>query len=550
MRSTDSGTHAASHASRSAPLTPRDRAAFLAALAAVAVWRFVQVRGLELPAWVDAVHHALLVRILLERSLPDTWAPYLPHVPLYYHFGFHASAALLAKVAGWDGLQLGRAVLLAGQTWQVALAAGVYRLALSLGRSPARALAALLLVGFVSEMPAYYVAWSRYTLLAGLTLLVWAAVAAIAARPVALALLVAATALTHYYAFVLLLAFVASLLAFGPTEARRRVAAGAALGVALVTPWLWRVAAWTHAFERPHPGPPAAPVASTAAGAPPLVALLGPARNHVLVALALAGAAVLVRGVIARRATRAETAFLAWTGLPSALLLVHVGPFRPDHAAIVLFLPVVVLAAHALVTLGAPGLRAVALAGLLAWGVVETRDVVDATTLLARPGDLAAIAWVDANTPRDAAFLVDVAPWMGIWRGRDGGWWITPLTGRRTVLPPLAYSFGPPEETAEIRRVARWTSRLATLPRQEYCRELAGLMDETRASYYFTHSEEPARCPGLAAVFRSAELGVYASRGGSVGVRAGDGPQAGSGVVVENEERAARAPRGERDRQP
>ncbi len=136
----------------------------------ILVWRFGQIRGLVLPAWVDSVHHALLVRILLEQgTIPQTWAPYLPQVPFYYHFGFHLTAALLAKLTG---LAIGQAVLIMGQVWQAVLAWGVYLLGYTLWKNQAKALVAMILVGFVSQMPAYYTAWGRYTLLVGLGLMI------------------------------------------------------------------------------------------------------------------------------------------------------------------------------------------------------------------------------------------------------------------------------------------------------------------------------------------------------------------------------------------
>src|SRR5262245_7146477 len=193
--------------------TARQRVALGVALLAVLAYRLVQVRSLELPAWVDSVHHALLVRILLERgSLPADWGPYLPDVPFYYHFGFHVSAEVLARLTGWTGLDLGGAVVVAGELWQVAVAAVVALLSLRLTRSPAKALTALLLVAFVSPMPGYYVSWGRYTLLAGLALLAFGMASALGRGRVALAALVAATAVTHYFAFVLLLAFLGAVI--------------------------------------------------------------------------------------------------------------------------------------------------------------------------------------------------------------------------------------------------------------------------------------------------------------------------------------------------
>ena len=56
-------------------------------------WRLYQAQGLVVPAWVDSIQHALLVRKIIEYGgLPPDMLPYLP-VPMYYHFGFHVITA-------------------------------------------------------------------------------------------------------------------------------------------------------------------------------------------------------------------------------------------------------------------------------------------------------------------------------------------------------------------------------------------------------------------------------------------------------------------------
>ena len=87
------------------------------------------MRDLALPAWVDPLHHVLIVRLILENGgLPATFEPYMP-VPFYYHFGFHMNAALFSF---WSGFPAEKAVLLLGQVLNAAVALSVYRLGMSL----------------------------------------------------------------------------------------------------------------------------------------------------------------------------------------------------------------------------------------------------------------------------------------------------------------------------------------------------------------------------------------------------------------------------------
>lgn len=481
---------------------PRGRVVFILVLLSVLAWRFVQVRDLVLPPWVDSVHHTLLVRLLLEHGgLPDTWAPYLPAVPFYYHFGFHLSTALLAWVSGLTGLDLGRAVLVAGQLWQVALAWGIHRLADALLESPRKALTALVLVGFVSPMPAHYTSWGRYTLLAGLTLMVFGMVAALRGRLTAVAILVAATAVTHYYAFCLLVLFLAFVvvLRHGPRPGLH-LGLAAATGIAVAAPWLVHVWSWSRALARA--AAPGGPSGGSDPGAP-LARLLGPERNYILLALAVVGLLRLARGW-SRRDPRARSAacFGVWTlALASLLGPWQIGPFRPDHAAIVLFIPATVLAADSLCELAGPRFTWAGVCLLTAWGLAESRQLVRPHLVLARAADLEAIHWIDAHTDPRAAVLLDAQPWMGLWRGVDGGWWITPLTGRPTVPPPVAYSWGPPELASVLRATGSRAGELSRLPFPEVCASAERLMEETGARFYYTWSPRVRRCTNLRAAF-------------------------------------------------
>lgn len=494
----------------------------VALLLVVGAWRFYQVRHLVLPAWVDSVHHTLLVRILLEQgTVPTTWGSYLPDTPFYYHFGFHASAALLARATGLLDLELGRAVLIAGQLWQVLLVLTVYLLARALHSNcpkPAvtaheQAFMAALLVSFVSEMPAFYVSWGRYTLLAGATLLILSMAATMARRWVFLTLLIALTGITHHYTFFLLMLYLFSTWLFLPQD-RRPLSISGVVAIVLLSPWLWRV--WTHGQQWVEIGFQAVdPRLYDRGTALYILSLLGPLHNYVLVFIALIGYGLAVRAL--HRDTARQRAWLplcVWTSLLIALLGPWgLQPFRGDHAALLLFLPTVIFAAIALSQLRPPSLRWACVLLLLLWGMWSTRSIIRPDTILAHSEDIDTLRGIESQTPPESTFLIDVAPWFGLWRGVDGGWWITPLTGRRTVLPPIAYAWSQPNVIARYTAPAEQLTELYRKSPPDYCTGLLAFMDQLSADYYYTRSPQPQLCPTLHMVFReSHHVSLYARR--------------------------------------
>lgn len=468
-------------------------------------WRFYQVRPLVLPAWVDAVHHTLLVRILLEQGwLPTTWAPYLPQTPFYYHFGFHVTAALLARATGMTGLALGQAVLMTGQLWQVLLVLAIYWLARTLLIEHEPAFLAALLVTFVAEMPAFYASWGRYPLLAGATLLIFAMAAATTRRWPLLTLLIALTALTHYYALFLLILFLAISWLWHPRQRLPLWLSGTAAAV-LVSPWLWRV--WTLGHQW---GGIATALDEDGNRARYLLGLLGPWHNYGLLLLAGIGYGLMLRALYQRADVARHWGPLSlWTFCLLFLLGPWaVQPFRSDHAALLLFIPAVLFAALALTAFKRPYYRWTILLLLVLWGMIATRNLIRPDTMLADAGDVAALHWLDSNTAPDAKFLIDGAPWFGLWRGIDGGWWITPLTGRATVLPPLAYAWSVPPIIANYTAPTAQLAALADTDPAQYCQALPLLMQTVAATYYYTDAVQPQACNMLRLVYQNAS-GVH-----------------------------------------
>ncbi len=477
--STPSPPHAITHASFVlSTILP------LLAFGLVLVLRFYQARSLVLPAWVDSLHHTLLVDIVrMQGGLPRTLAPDLP-VPLYYHFGFHANTALFAFLSRLSAPQ---AVLIFGQLLNALVPLAVYRLAIALWGSPKKGLAAMLLVGFVFQMPAYYLTWGRYTLLAGLFLLALAMSAALDVVRTSgdrrepglrLAVLVAGLLLTHYFAalvFALFLAGLAIERLLGPGRADSFAAllvilvAGAA-GFLATLPWtihvlrlnagplgLEAVALNRSADEAYYPG-----------YLDYLWYLLGPRRSHFALWIGLTGLALLGWRERARPLAVWTLAFGLLT-LPWGL---NVAPFRPDHGVILAFLPASLHAADLLVTpLEAPGRRwfrlfagalVVAALGLLVyWGLREVPDIINPQTVLAEQPDVEAAAWVAANTGPESVFFINTDHWQGgAYRGVDGGWWLPLLADRRTILPPVLYLMGEKAYADAVLETARQAAEI------------------------------------------------------------------------------------------
>jgi hypothetical protein len=196
--------------------------------------------------------------------------------------------------------------------------------------------------------------------------------------------------------------------------------------------------------------------------------LLGPRRNYIFLLISLGGLPIAMR----RRETRGFAVWALVLGLLTLPWGVHLAPFRPDHAAIVLFLPATLLVADLVVTvivwlssarfsrITVPA-ALVLMVTVILWGAWDTRRIVNPATILATPDDIQAMAWIEANTPESARFLINVTHWQyGSYRGVDGGWWIGPLTGRETLLPAVVYIMGERPYVEQVIEYARQASEL------------------------------------------------------------------------------------------
>jgi len=504
---------------RAAALGLGGGALLLAALA----WRLYQARGLLLPAWVDSVHHTLVVNLFLQNGgIPASFEPYFP-VGFTYHYGFHLLAALFSAATHAPAEQ---GVLWFGQALNAAVALPVYRLGRAAWRDWRAAGLAALLVAFTFQMPAYYVTWGRYTLLTGLVVLPAAMAAALelAREPrrrelaVRLAVLTAGVALSHYTTLLLLLLF---LLALGAGLLLRRAwralwtaAAASLLGALLAAPWLLR--SW-NALNNLAGVRVVSPLDGGQAGYwEYILYLLGPDYNYPLYLAALAALIwLLARGP--------ERTVSAWGLLVGLLMLpwgLRLSPFRPDHMAILAFLPAALLLGAGLARLAgllarwrpwAGRLAMLAALGLVGLGLARTRDVVNPVTVLVNAADLPAIEWVRENTPPDARFFINTTGWQGSYRGVDGGYWLLTLTGRQAVTPPALAWTG----TAESRQ--QLNERSAAVSQAAGCDEgFWQVVEEADLTYAYIREGvgplQPAalnHCPGVVNVYRRDGVYIY-----------------------------------------
>ncbi|HOE70100.1 MAG TPA: hypothetical protein PLE10_08985 [Brevefilum sp.] len=509
----------------------------LAAFGSVVAWRLYQARDLLLPNWVDSQHHFLIIKTILESGgVPQDLMPYLP-MPFYYHFGNHAVTALFTAVSN---LPIGQAMLVLGQVLNAAVGLSVYALGKTLWRNWRPALAAALLVSFATRMPAYYLSWGRYTLLTGLALLPLAMGQAINlvrgkqrwVSALTLALLTAGLLLTHYFAALLLAVFIV-LLALGTLLHDLRhlpkvwIGASAALnsvlaGVLLAAPWLWRVAQFTPS----NPGidarwPESIEAVLTGGNADYIWKLLGPASNHWL--LLPAGLGLLF--ALCKRHTLSFGVWsltLALMALPWGLTL---SPFRSDHFAIVLFIPIALLTgglfwwctrqAERLLKQRWVGtlLLVLLVLGWCAWGFSDAQDVANPTTVLATEADLAALDWITENTPPEARFFINTTYWQGgVYRGVDGGGWLLPYTGRWSLVPTIFYGFSPDADwTGELRGWGEAASQVSTCSEDFW-----NLVEEAELDWVYLRKgvgslqpEGLVGCPGVEEVYEDGEVWVY-----------------------------------------
>jgi len=465
--------------------------------------RLAMIRDLALPAWIDPVHHTLIARVIVEQGgMPQTYQPYLDVDPNFYHAGYHANIAAFHWVSGLD---LSTVMLIVGQVHNALMCIALYALTTSLAQNRLAGIFAALVTGFLTPMPAYYASWGRYTQLAGLLILpaiimlarLWMLDKQPAARPgagepphakiihkAALILLsgiaLGGLFLVHYRVIIFALCLLAPYLFAqacskdGPFSQKIRLATAYLVlsglaAILLSLPWLIPAVARTF-------------LSHINSAISPNAELFGDfAWRYLTAALgrqALAAAALgLAWSVLKRRSF--GIVLTVWVVILfvianlDTLQLPGSGYINNSSVAIMLFVPIAILAGYMIsevvngwIELSArplwrwsAALAALTLSLAAAFaGARQLLPILNPETFLARQADVQAIAWMNANLPKDETVLTNPFLWAyGMYAGQDGGYWIMSLTGMQTIPPPQVYGLGDPADVQEVNTICEET---------------------------------------------------------------------------------------------
>jgi hypothetical protein len=119
-------------------------------------------------------------------------------------------------------------------------------------------------------------------------------------------------------------------------------------------------------------------------------------------------------------------------------------------------------------------------------------EVLNEGTVILRPQELPAAAWIRDHCPGDARFFINQAAWnQGAYRGVDGGYWLPLTAGRAVSLPAAVYALHDPDMVHAVQARAE---RLAAADRLTDA-ELQDLLDEAKAGWIYLGpgSKAPAR---------------------------------------------------------
>ncbi|MFQ5813327.1 MAG: hypothetical protein ACE5I2_09105 [Anaerolineae bacterium] len=492
-------------------LCPADRpfiVAFLFIFLVSLLVRFLHIRSLVLPSWIDSVHHTLISQLIVAKGgVPQSYEPLLPIEGFIYHFGFHS---LVAAFHWLTGLEIPKAMLVVGQVINGLMVLAAYLLVKCLTGRRRAGLFGALIVGLVSFMPAYYVSWGRYTQLTGLALLPTAIAFTMRSvgrsatcsrrrpdfgKPASLqpptsnfqlpiaAVSVAGLVLTHYRVLIFYGCFALAYLLYETFAYRGKSsvflrywgrAAMVCLSAALLTlPWLVNLA---RALL------PLATLPSRMQGTPSYNVvpydMIMVRHNRGLLALSVCG---LLWGLHKRE--RAVMVTALWVAIavlitnPTILGFPSTWLVNNASLAISLFVPLAILGGYFLASLfvgwslvfgrvvglgnkvhwsiGHWFIGLLVIGSVALWGAGEMLSIVNPSTVLATRDDVAAMDWIRRHVPSDARFLINVRHWQsGTYVGTDGGYWIPLLTGRDTILPPAIYTYGSAEYVKGINDLA------------------------------------------------------------------------------------------------
>jgi hypothetical protein len=446
--------------------------------------RLIMVRDLATPAWVDSVHHALITRLIMETgAYPSSYLPYLDISPSAYHPGFHSIAAIFTWLSKLD---LAQSLLILGQVLNALSIFTVYLFTKILTGKSTPGLFAAIITGFITPMPAYYASWGRYTELTGL--LVMPLILALLQiwldkkKNVKSSLIIFLGAISlgglfmlHYrvIAFVVALLFAYVVMQIFPRRSLMKkktseliwlIALTSILGIIFVFPWFLQALKTT-----------VLPIVTT-----PFTSTIGFFQDfswpYLTSALGTQSLVLAGLGLCWSMIKRQRFAFMLmiWVfimfffGNMAALKIPGGGLISNASVEIMLFIPLSILGGYFIDQVLAswkvllpqqlltPAIGIILLfMGITSYlGAKELIPIINPITILSRSADLPAIQWISNHIPKDETIIINPFSWgYGLYGGDDGGYWISPLSGRQTIPPPVLYGLS--DETASINQLCQ-----------------------------------------------------------------------------------------------
>lgn len=475
--------------------------AFAFAFFLLFVWgiRLVAVRDLAFLPWVDASRHGLITAVMRDNGrFLTNYEPYLPVSQSLYHVGFHTLPASLQLL--WGDWPLASQLLWLMQWLSALIPLAIYAGTWWLTERREAAWMAAFWTAAPLLFPAYYTTWGRLTQLTGALLLplliaaTWHTLfAPTKQRPWRLtALLASGIFLIHFRVFVMYLPLAGVMggywlfvtrysLIRNPKSVIQNLLLAVLLALLLIAPRLIYLIQINTRYEHiPSEGGGGDyntfPIGYLTTGwewqywalAAVLLVSLSAYQlvNYLRSANQLTVPLLLYPAWLALLALGTSGSYL---GLPILLPTLNL-----NSVYILLFVPQAMFLGTAVLALQELWRRRPwvgqtvgyvvvggGLAAVLLHGLAQQATVLNQTTLLAQPAELAAIEWLSENSPPTAKIGVSSWLWLGgTWAGSDGGAWITPLTGRPTTTPPIDYIYDRPLALA-VRDFNLWAKAVA-----------------------------------------------------------------------------------------
>jgi len=455
--------------------------------------RLIMIRDLATPAWVDSVHHALITRLIMENGrYPASFLPYFDIPQTSYHPGFHSIAAIFTWLSD---LPLHQSLLILGQVLNAMAVFSVYLFTKTITGSTTAGLVSAGITGFMMPMPAYYTSWGRYTELAGLLIL--PAIFSILLidnneprtsrrnlRLIIGGLTAAGLFLVHYRVALFFGGLLVSYFlvqAFMPREKNSQrplqvlpsILIVALIAIIFAIPWIIPTINNTvRPFITPSELPPVPFFQDFSWGY--LTAALG---KQALVAAGIGLCWGIFRGKEFSFTLVIWILILFLVANLDALQLPGGGLVSSLSVQIILFMPISALGGFLVSEIIAnwktlipqrfvilfTAVVGLALGTVAVKGALHLVSIINPVTILTRSADIPAMDWINRNVPQGESFIINPFAWgYGAYAGSDGGYWISSLTGRQTLPPPVLYGLG--EDSAEINQLSQDILNLGNEP--------------------------------------------------------------------------------------